>query len=374
MIQMIEPEPAKTIDLSTESFAEDVEAGSSTILSSPPLKDAQIFSENALLDTDSDLSSPPSSPPPPLPLPTLPVHKSAFSFLKRKQTNQPMTAIDHNVRKKTRPAAQDGLKQMQIDLGGEIRKTCENCGMEYIPSVSEDFALHKDFHNMNKNGIDVGKIFMKDAATKSVLPGTKRLQGDEAVIIVDRRSSIGSRKKVNKILEVVNSELSATAIEDNHLWGVMASTSRIPSTRKTSSDGSNEGTTRFKAFAYLIGDKCVSFCLVEKVSLAHRVIDPSTTEPEDVGKIKQADTSSVFVSDKQDVVLLGISRIWTSRSHRRRGIALTLLECARKHFFYGVEVTKDLIAFSQPTDSGGRLAKRWFGTSAGWHAYGKEDR
>ena len=70
-----------------------------------------------------------------------------------------------------------------------------------------------------------------------------------------------------------------------------------------------------------------------------------------------------------DIALLGISRIWTSKSHRRKGIASALLDCARGNFFYGVEVPKEIVAFSQPTESGGYLAEGWFGEKTGWHVY-----
>ena len=46
-----------------------------------------------------------------------------------------------------------------------------------------------------------------------------------------------------------------------------------------------------------------------------------------------------------------------------------MLESARNNFFYGLQVPKNLMAFSQPTESGGRLAKRWFEAETGWHIY-----
>ncbi len=375
---VLAPEKYGNTAPSTQSDGPDIEASSSTIPSSPPPKDAQIFSDDALLDTDSDLSSPPSSPPVPIPLSTLPAHRVAFSFLKRKRSvpsgDGPLVVIEHNARKVLRSTKRADMKQMQIDLGGEIRKTCEDCGMEYIPSVSQDAALHKDFHNLNKKGVEVGKVLMRDAGTKLVLPKGKQLKGDEAIIIVDRRSSLGSRNKVKKILEVVNSELCATEIDDAHLWGSVAPTSRVMPTRKTTSEGIDRGSVRFKAFVYLVGDRSVGLCLIEKLSSANRVVDPSNAHAEENDDSADAHSSSILVSDKQDVALLGVSRIWTSRSHRRQGIAETLLDCARRHFFYGMEVTKDLIAFSQPTDSGGKLARQWFGARSGWHVYRDKER
>jgi N-acetyltransferase len=68
-------------------------------------------------------------------------------------------------------------------------------------------------------------------------------------------------------------------------------------------------------------------------------------------------------------VLMGISRIWVSKQFRKKGLARTLLDCARGNFMYGLTVEKRQTAFSQPTESGGKLARRYFGCEAGWHVY-----
>lgn len=60
--------------------------------------------------------------------------------------------------------------------------------------------------------------------------------------------------------------------------------------------------------------------------------------------------------------ICGISRIWVSKYHRRKGIAFKLLEAVRKHFVYGIEMKRDEdMAFSQPTDNGNHLATKYFG-------------
>ena len=262
------------------------------------------------------------------------------------------------------------MKQMQIDLGGDLRKTCEKCGMEYIPSNNEDLALHKDFHDMNKDGIEIGRAFLKDKGAKLVALNGRQLRKDEDIVMIDRRCSLASRNKVKKVLEVVNAELSAAEIEDAHIWGSLDRTCRAVSTRKTTNnEGSADGGTRFKAFLYLEGDKCIGLCLVERIASAYQVADASVTETVQMRAPANTLSSSISISDKKDVALLGVTRIWTSRAHRRQGVAVVLLECARRHFFYGMEVTKDLIAFSQPTESGGNLAKHWFGANSGWHVF-----
>ena len=53
-----------------------------------------------------------------------------------------------------RKKKKERLIQMQLDLVGELRKKCKTCGMEYIPSNSEDATLHRKFHAMNVGGVD----------------------------------------------------------------------------------------------------------------------------------------------------------------------------------------------------------------------------
>ncbi|KAJ3311992.1 DNA-directed DNA polymerase eta rad30 [Boothiomyces sp. JEL0838] len=57
---------------------------------------------------------------------------------------------------------------------------------------------------------------------------------------------------------------------------------------------------------------------------------------------------------------IGISRIWVSYPNRRKGIGKLMLDYLRKNFYYGVELPKESIAFSQPTDSGNQLATSYF--------------
>ncbi|XP_063629188.1 N-acetyltransferase eco [Cydia splendana] len=61
-------------------------------------------------------------------------------------------------------------------------------------------------------------------------------------------------------------------------------------------------------------------------------------------------------------VKCGISRIWTHLSHRRRGVASRLLDCARASVLYGGAVATHDIAFSAPTSAGKALATKYCGT------------
>lgn len=348
-------------------------ASSVTAPSSPPGAEYALFSSDALQD-DSELSSAPSSPPR-LPSPIPITRKPAFSFLKRKRpasddnsASEPLSDITPNARKLPR-LAKKPLTQTQIDLGGEVRRTCRTCGMEYVPSVKEDAALHSKYCAMNVGGVDMGKAFVKDDSVKRIRSKRAKEEEREMVVTVDRKSSIVARNRTRKVLDVVNAELSATDVDDEHLWGALNPDQKIIETRKGSSEGGDRRGDRFKVFLYLVHDKCVGFCLAEKISSAFGVVRGCATGEDGTKLIKTSKSSSISVSTSADIALLGIARIWTSKSYRGKGLAMDLLECARNNFFYGVEAPKDLVAFSQPTESGGRLAERWFGAETGWHVY-----
>lgn len=240
--------------------------------------------------------------------------------------------------------------------------------MEYIPSVREDATLHKEYCGMNVGGIEMGKPFLKDESVKK-LRLEKLLGGQkECLIVVDRRSSVAARNKTKRVLEVVNAELSAADLADDQLWGhADGETDEKKSTANGKGGAAAEKRPdRFKAFLHLVGEKCVGFCLAEKISNAFPVVNKKIGRPE---ILSTSMSSSISYSASAEIVLLGISRIWTSKSHRGHGLAINLLEYARENFFYGIEVPRHLVAFSQPTESGGKLAKRWFKSETGWHVY-----
>lgn len=252
--------------------------------------------------------------------------------------------------------------QMQIDLGGEIRKACKVCGMEYIPSNAEDAALHKRFHDMNVDGIEMGRAFVEYIGANAVA----RTGSDSFIAVITRRDSLGARNRAKRVLNVVNSELSAVAISDNHLWGLLSISHphaagvnvRIP----PSSDA-------FKVFLYIQGTACVGLCLAAAIASAQRVLRQGSPDPKVGSSPGCKKSSSVVASVDSEPVLMGISRLWTSRSHRAKGIATNLLDAAADAFLYGFRIPKDKIAFSQPTESGCRLARKWFGAEDGWHVY-----
>ena len=115
--------------------------------------------------------------------------------------------------------------------------------------------------------------------------------------------------------------------------------------------------------------KCVGLCLAERITEAHRVKDNKKSKVGGHDLPSDHKSSSITVEEETVPAVVGVSRIWTSQSSRRKGIANNLLDCVLGKFIYGMEIEKDELAFSQPTESGGELAKAWYGEEAGWLVY-----
>lgn len=252
---------------------------------------------------------------------------------------------------------------MQLDLVGQHRKTCKTCGMEYIPSSAEDAVLHKKFHAMNFGGVDCTKTMVERLRQKQIWNGGE----GNFIAVVGRRDALALRNKASDVLKVVNTELAAVPIEDEELW----SQTTLSTTAETSTDDAStaEKCDRFKVFLYIRGQKCVAACLAERIREAFPVLAQDQGAEQQTQLPNESQSSSISVSTTADTVLLGISRIWVSNQFRKQGLARRLLDCTRSGFMYGLTVEKRLTAFSQPTESGGKLARKYFGSEAGWHVY-----
>jgi N-acetyltransferase len=261
---------------------------------------------------------------------------------------------------------------MQLDLVGELRKTCKLCGMEYIPSNAEDATLHRKFHAMNVGGVDFSKACIEKLRQNQVWAG-----GDGSFItVIGRKDTLALRNKALEILKVVNTELAAVAIPTDALWSQLQfplgedAAAQSGNRQKAASGRQTLSTSdRFKVYLHIRANKCVGACLAERILEAYSVLDQDDAAQRTGHAPVGTESSSISIGTVVEPALLGISRIWTSNLYRKRGIATTLLDVARSDFLYGMNIGKDMVAFSQPTESGGKLARKWFGRRAGWHVY-----
>ena len=358
-----------------------IRESSAAISSSPSRKNSTVFSGES---HDDDSATPPSSPPPRL---SPPAYKPTFNFLKRKREStrddsEPLAEVINSSSRASVPLKkqqqqqqqQQNLVQMQLDLGGEVRKTCGECGMEYVPSNEEDATLHRMYHNMNGDGVELGKSFMK-SAMKWVYE-VAHIEG--SVVVVDRKISPPAKKVVQKVLGVVNKELSATEIEDDVLWSQKSLSQEADgnargAVKQSEAEKRNDNKSdRYKVFLHVKNGKCVGLCLAERITKAHRVKENKKVDAGGQQLPNEHKSSSISIEEETVPAVVGVSRIWTSKSSRRKGIANNLLDCVLNQFIYGMEIEKDELAFSQPTESGAELARAWYGEDSGWLVY-KED-
>lgn len=263
---------------------------------------------------------------------------------------------------------------MQLDLASETRKTCKTCGMQYIPSNTEDAVLHKKFHAMNLGGVDFTKAVVERFRKNQVWSGG----AGSFIAVVRRKDGLALRNRASDVLKVVNAELAAVPISDEELWSQTnsAATAPIPDQKpkpaKTDMAEKDEAALplfdRFKVYLYFQGNKCIGACLAERIWVAYPVLGPATSEQASELPVAPQ-SSSISISNESHPAILGISRIWTSNQHRKKGIATGLLDCASSDFLYGFKIDKEKVAFSQPTESGGNLARKWFSSQVGWHVY-----
>ncbi|KIH65332.1 hypothetical protein ANCDUO_04348 [Ancylostoma duodenale] len=57
--------------------------------------------------------------------------------------------------------------------------------------------------------------------------------------------------------------------------------------------------------------------------------------------------------------IVGVNRIWTHPTARRKGVASELLDVIRHRYFTGTLVPKSRVAFSDPSDDGKKFAERY---------------
>jgi N-acetyltransferase len=402
--------------------------------SSPSRKNSTVFSGESQGDDRTTITmTPPSSPPPQSALiitpPNVKPHKPTFSFLdknkkdkakqslkrkhdasssSRREESEPLAEIYNSsasngraassapsissvnaparslqpafpglVKAKQPPAP---LTQTRLDFGQPLAPvTCSSpdCAMTYLPSSEADTALHNMYHNRHSAGIELGKPFLK-AAMKwcyevPQIPGS--------VVVVDRKISLPGRKTVQRVLEVVNKELGSVDISEEELW------SQRPVPGSDDTDESRK-CDRYKAFLHVIDGKCVAIALAERIAKSYRVLPANATggnmmdlEGNAGGKAMEnpqyptpspVEHHALQLSRQTYPAVVGVSRIWTSKSFRRKGIANNLLDCVMNQFIYGLEIARNELAFSQPTDSGAALAKSWFEEDAGWGVYVEE--
>ncbi|XP_058533082.1 N-acetyltransferase ESCO1 isoform X2 [Ochotona princeps] len=223
-------------------------------------------------------------------------------------------------------------KQLVIDAGqkrfGAV--SCSICGMLYTASNPEDETQHLLFHNQFISAVKY--VGWKKERILAEYP-------DGRIIMVLPEDPKYALKKVDEIREMVDNDLG---FQQAPLMCY----------------------SRTKTLLFISNDKKVVGCLIaEHIQWGYRVIEeklPVIRSEEE--KVRFERQKAWCCSTLPEPAICGISRIWVFSMMRRRKIASRMIECLRSNFIYGSYLSKEEIAFSDPTPDGKLFATQYCGT------------
>ncbi|KAK9457489.1 ESCO1/2 acetyl-transferase-domain-containing protein [Dipodascopsis uninucleata] len=263
------------------------------------------------------LSTPPSSPPP-------------LSGKKQKR----LKLQDHDLNVQTTPPKLQAPKKTQtyLSLGQTQRTTCTQCGMSYMTYSEDDVRIHKKFHSRAIEGVEVTITNSKDSLVCTRImhdrTGCKVIHEIHAFTKLNVTKSV--QRAVDAVVELCNTELSAPK-ERVRAW-------KDPNA---------------KAYA----------CLERRPGGKLVIIGILLAERTKEGFFMSATTGRLVKHngiDEKINLIMGISRIYVVHKSRRRGVAAAILDSACQDFIYGLNVPRNMVGWSQPSDSGCKLALQWF--------------
>ncbi|XP_052442616.1 N-acetyltransferase ESCO2 isoform X2 [Carassius gibelio] len=218
--------------------------------------------------------------------------------------------------------------QLIIDAGQKQfgATTCGSCGMLYSTDSPEDNFQHTQFHQRFLDTIKfVG--WKKERVVAEFWDGK--------IILVLPDDPKYATKKAEDVRRIADSEL-----------GFQQITLSSPSSAKT--------------YLFINSDRMVVGCLVaENIRQAFRVLEQQE-KPKDMNKEDFMEHHRAWCcSTVSEKAICGVSRIWVFSLMRRKGIATRLLDTVRTTFMYGSHLTKEEIAFSDPTPEGKLFATKY---------------
>ncbi|KAF5894920.1 N-acetyltransferase ESCO2-like [Clarias magur] len=228
---------------------------------------------------------------------------------------------ERSARKKKELKKQNDDDQLVIDAGQKQfgAMTCNSCGMLYSADSPEDNFQHTQFHQRFLDTIKfVG--WKKERVVAEFWDGK--------IILVLPDDPKYATKKAEDVRRIADSELGFQQVNLSS-----------PSAAKT--------------YLFINSDKMVVGCVVaEPIRQAFRVL-AQPEKPKDMTKEDFMEHHRAWCcSTVPEKAICGVSRIWVFSLMRRKGIATRLLDTVRGSFMYGSPLTKEEIAFSDPTPDG----------------------
>ncbi|XP_035535088.1 N-acetyltransferase ESCO2 [Morone saxatilis] len=221
--------------------------------------------------------------------------------------------------------------QLIIDAGQKQfgATTCSSCGMVYSADNPEDNFQHNQFHQRFLDSIKfVG--WKKERVVAEFWDGKILL-----VMPDDPKYAI---KKAEEVRRVADNEL-----------GFQQVTLSRP--------------TQAKTYLFINTERMVVGCLVaEPIRQAYRVLEQPDRHKDMMKDDFMERHRAWCCSTVPEQALCGVSRIWVFSLARRQSIATRMLDTVRSSFMYGSHLTKEEIAFSDPTPDGKQFATKYCDT------------
>ena len=227
------------------------------------------------------------------------------------------------------------LVQTRLALSDNLKTTCRDCGMSYMPTYSMDVKLHSKFHSQSFEGRDWAPewgspvSFCKANVSESPMDGYY-------IVKITPSSKPAEKRAAQDLITLVNTELSAPS--ENPTW-------------KSGPAGAGA------AYVYVCSKKrkAIGILVVERISRGRPML-ASTSE---LLQVAPSSNNTSKSKPERFPVIMGVARIFTVKNYRRKKVGSTLLNAACSDFIYGLKILKTQVAWSQPSRSGAKLALAW---------------
>ncbi|MBW0529957.1 hypothetical protein O181_069672 [Austropuccinia psidii MF-1] len=274
-----------------------------------------------------------------------------------------------------RSTPKQAFSQLVLDLSNRpSTQICKECGMSYVIGVSEDVELHKKHHKQVVGGLEWAFDEDPKSECKVVWRNEAEINDERIVKLSLDPMSLKKAKykhQVEKILSMVNyslgaQELSFKQLQASSLYlfiGDPQSPSKSNSQVNKRLKLNPKTTRKTKSVVKAV---CIAARIEQAFSIVKRTVPSDRDSNESQRLLRFGDAASeLYCSPKPQKALLGIHRIWTSPNHRRLGLAKKLLNSVAMTCIYNLPIQqhqdrRKLIAFSQPSESGMKLAMNWF--------------
>ncbi|KAF8226903.1 hypothetical protein L208DRAFT_1460701 [Tricholoma matsutake] len=253
------------------------------------------------------------------------------------------------------------LTQLHFSIDQTVLRTCSHCGLTYTKGAPDDEVLHRAHCARVQKGMEWGREEEKERLkydVTEVLTGVKLKDGRQGRIIcfrADVGGKIGTKLRI--LMDTVNLALSSPPLAPSILHASKAYLFLLtPMTHNSA---------REKIAGCLIAQQISTAMTIASSEESKLVFQAGSQEqPASTPLLTPIDASTgVFCHPTPLPTPLGISRIFVSSSHRRRGIASKLLSAAAETFIHGcpLDPRKGHVAFTQPTGDGSAVMLRWGG-------------